>query len=254
MIIKIRKRGLIMELNKIFTSHMVFAANKPIRIYGNGKGRVEISFAGQSISHLSNQEEWMVELPPMEYGGPYSMEVVFEDRKIMLEDIYVGEVFLFAGQSNMQFKVKETNATLEDYLANDKLRLFSTDKKDKGDYFTSDDGWVLCTKDNFPQWSAIAFFVGEKLAKEKGIAVGCIACYQSASVIESWVPEGTFNALAIEEKHPDHVMEEYSEWNKDGLLYNYALSQVIPYSLSGVVWYQGESDTSDAEGKVYADE
>lgn len=86
----------------------------------------------------------------MEYGGPYSMEVVFEDRKIMLEDIYIGEVFLFAGQSNMQFKVKETNATLEDYLANEKVRLFSTDKKDKADYFTSDDERFACASVSDP--------------------------------------------------------------------------------------------------------
>ena len=38
----------------------------------------------------------MVEFPPMEYGGPYSIEVDFEDRKIIFEDIYIGEVFLFA--------------------------------------------------------------------------------------------------------------------------------------------------------------
>ena len=38
------------------------------------------------------------------------------------------------------------------------------------------------------------------------------------------------------------------------MLYEYALSQVKPFSLSAAVWYQGESDTSIAEGKVYIDE
>ena len=37
-----------MELDKIFSSNMVFAANLPIRIYGEGPGRAEISFADYS--------------------------------------------------------------------------------------------------------------------------------------------------------------------------------------------------------------
>ena len=37
-----------MKLNPIFRSHMVFAVGKPIRIYGEGAGKVEISFAAYS--------------------------------------------------------------------------------------------------------------------------------------------------------------------------------------------------------------
>ena len=88
-----------MKLNKIFTSHMVFARHLPIKIYGEGSGVVEIYFAGHKKTLISKKDKWMVEFPPMEYGGPYSMEVVFEDRQVVLEDIYIGEVFLFAGQS-----------------------------------------------------------------------------------------------------------------------------------------------------------
>jgi sialate O-acetylesterase len=48
--------------------------------------------------------------------------------------------------------------------------------------------------------------------------------------------------------------EEFKAWNGDGMLYDYALSQVIPFSLSAVVWYQGESDTSEKEAIYYLDE
>ena len=37
-----------MKLNSIFTSHMVFAKGMPIRIFGEGKGTAEITFACQS--------------------------------------------------------------------------------------------------------------------------------------------------------------------------------------------------------------
>lgn len=247
-----------MELNKIFTSHMVFAAKKPIRIYGTGKGTAKITFAAYEKTVLSENDNWFIEFEPMEYGGPYKLEAEFPDRKITLEDIYVGEVFLFAGQSNMQFKMKESSTPEEEYRANSRLRLFSTDRIEKTDKFTSDDGWVVCDEKDIGDWSAIAYHTSYEVLMEKDVAIGVVVSYQGASVIESWVPEGTFEKyginLPVEEKFVDHTCEEYSKWNGDGVLYNYSLSQVIPYALSAVVWYQGESDSSVAEGEVYCEE
>ena len=133
-----------MKLNSIFTSHMVFAKGLPIRIYGEGSGTVQVRFCGCKKTITSHEQKWLVEFPPMEYGGPYSMEVIFEDKTIVLEDIYIGEVILFAGQSNVQFKMEESNTPTEQYQSNCKLRLFSTDRIEKTDYFTASDGWVVC--------------------------------------------------------------------------------------------------------------
>ena len=36
-----------MKLNKIFSSHMVFAKGLPIRVYGEGEGVAKITFAGK---------------------------------------------------------------------------------------------------------------------------------------------------------------------------------------------------------------
>ena len=79
-----------MKLDKIFTSHMVFARNLPIRVYGEGNGTVKIQFAGLIKTAVSNDDKWIVEFPAMEYGGPYNMEVVFGEEKVVLEDIYIG--------------------------------------------------------------------------------------------------------------------------------------------------------------------
>lgn len=247
-----------MQLNKIFTSHMVFPRRKPIRIYGEGNGRATITFAGQKRIVETDSEKWQIEFPPMEYGGPYELQIEYEDRTEFMNDICIGEVFLFAGQSNMQFKMEESNTDLKLYTSNNKLRMFVADRIEKTDYYTPENGWVVCEKDKVKYWSAIAYLAGNKITKDNDIAVGVIGCYQGASVIESWVPEGTFRKLGINipisEKNPTHTQPEYSIWNGDGKLYSYAFSQVVPYSLSAVIWYQGESDSSDSEGKVYFDE
>ena len=141
------------------------------------------------------------------------------------------------------------------YSTNEKLRLFSTDRIEKSDHFTAKDGWVTCKQDEAQYWSAIAYFTGMSISKEKDIAVGAIVCYQGASIIESWVPQGAFKKIGIDidvsKKYYDHTEQIFSEWNQEGVLYSFGFSQVVPFNLSGVVWYQGESDTSIDEASVY---
>lgn len=245
-----------MELDRIFTSHMIFQKGKPIKIYGRGSGAVHIYFAGQKMSVVSFDGSWEAVFSPMEYGGPYEMTVIFPDKTVSLSDIYIGEVILFAGQSNMQMKVKETNAPKRYFKKDDLIRVFSTDRLEKSDFYTAKDGWVVAKRTE--EFAAIPYFTALRLRKKLKIAIGVICLYQGASVIESWVREGAFKRIGItlldEEKFMDHHLEEVSLWNKDGVLYNFGLYQVVPYPISSVVWYQGESDTSEEEGKVYKEE
>ena len=247
-----------MRLNKIFRSHMVFARNNPIRVYGDGYGTVSVCFAGNTKTITADKDKWLIEFSPMDYGGPYEMEVVLNGEKIVLEDIYVGDVYLLAGQSNLQFKLHESTTPKEMYESNNKLRLYTTDRIEKNEYYTSDDGWLVADINNIDHWSALGYLVGNAVSKVKDIPVGLIACYQGASIIESWVPKDTFKKIGIdiplENRGWGHSCEEYSEWNRDGVLYDYAFSQVKPFPVSTVFWYQGESDSTVDEGKVYADE
>lgn len=246
------------RLASVFSSHMVFAARKPIRIYGEGQGEISITFAGRQISLSSSSDRWFAELPPMEYGGPYSLTVVLDGKREILEDIYVGEVLLMAGQSNMQFKLRESSFPKESYRGDDRVRLFTAPRVEEGEPFTPADGWIVSHTDNAGLWSALGYHGGHLRAAEQNIAVGVIGCYQGASVIESWLPVGTLEkegiSLSDDEKYGDHFHEKYGRWNGDGFLYEASLSCVFPFSLSAVVWYQGESDVSLAESKVYGKE
>lgn len=244
-----------MKTDSIFSSNMVFAANKPIKVYGDGEGEIKVSFANQETKTTAKDGRWFAEFEPMNYGGPYELKVSCGDEKIVFNNIYIGEVYLCAGQSNIEFKMKESNTPEELYKPMDQLRYFSVDKIGDNDYFGASDGWVLSDKDTIKEWSAIGYLTGSEICEKKDVAVGIICCNQGASVIESWVPAGTFEKMGIDipldkksKSHQEHI------WNKHGALYDYQLSQVIPFSLSGVIWYQGESDSFPDEGQVYLDE
>ena len=244
-----------MKLSSIFKSQMVFAVDKPIRIWGEGKGNIEVSFAFYTKRIETVDGKRFVEFPPMGYGGPYELIVVSENERVKIEDIYIGDVYLFAGQSNMQFKLYESSAPQSVYRTNEKLRMFVMDRLEIGEFYTPDDGWIKSKKDDVGKWSAIAYLSGSEIARRKHRAVGVITCYQGASVIESWVPKGTFEKMDInvplEKKHLDHAVDSYRVWNEDGKIYDKVLSEIFPYSINAVVWYQGESDTPLEESRVY---
>ena len=245
-----------MKLDRIFTSHMVFAAGKPIRVWGEGSGCGNIVFAGEEMHFCAIGNRWEVEFPPRPYGGPYELRAELGGETVVLEDIMVGEVYLIAGQSNMQFKISDgSEAGMQPDLSLD-IRLYSPDRLEANETLHPEDGWVK-NGDRIESWSAIGYLLGNNVARRKNVAVGLISCYQGASCIESWMPGGTMDKLGIcltkEEKFPDHFLGGYN-WNEDGVLYQKAFRQVVPFPFTAVIWYQGESDTSVAEAKVYAAE
>lgn len=248
-----------MKLNKIFTSHMVLPAHKTTSVYGEGKGKATVTFNGITKEIISESDAWRVEFPPMEYGGPYAMEIDLDGEKTVLDDIYVGEVYLFSGQSNMAFRISDSNTPSEMCEDNSMLRIFSPYKHGTSG-ITPDDGWTLVTKENVLMCSAVGYLASRYIQKDKNVAIGIIVSAQGASVIESWVPKNTFesNGIIITKEgkfvdHFEHANDKYY-WNEHGYLYENSLSEIIPYSLSAIAWYQGESDASREEAKVYAHE
>ena len=233
---------------------MVLPCDRIIRIFGDGDGEATASFCGKNAAASASDGRWELTFPPMDCGGPYEMDLDLNGEKIRLENIYVGRVYIFAGQSNMQFKLDESNTDSKSCKPSQLVRLYSTDRLEAGESFFSGDGWLSADKTPIDKWPAIPYMVSEYISEKENVAVGAISCYQGASVIESWLPDGTLEKVGIdipdELKHIDHREKRYI-WNKNGALYENTFSKIAPYSVNGVVWYQGESDTSVEEGRVY---
>lgn len=238
-------------LNSIFTDGAVFAVNQPIRVFGGGQGRIEGVFCGEKGVLKEREDGWMLEFSARGYGGPFEMELFLDGEKTTLSDIYVGEVILCSGQSNMQFKLESSTEKAENYKTCELVRFFTVDRLEEGEYFKESDGWVKCRKEIAGCFSAIGYYVATMLSEKKGCAVGVISAYQGASAIRSWMPSSSLpiqaKLIPDEKLHPDN----FFAWNGEGTLYEKMLAKIIPYSLSRVIWYQGESNTSIAESEVF---
>lgn len=233
-------------LSSIFNSNMVFQANKPVRFFGNGNGQVEITFLGNTKT-MTAEGDWLIEFDPVSYGGPYTVDIKLDGICTKLRDVYFGDVYLLSGQSNMQFKLRECNEPRDDYRGNDNVRMFTVDRLEGGEYFYSRDGWVILNKENAGEFSSIGYYVAQELARDNR-KIGLISCYQGASAIQPWIRKD------LADKFPTSCANRvFPQWNGNGVLYERMLKEIIPFSISHVLWYQGESNAYTGEAELYVD-
>lgn len=236
-----------MKLNQLLGNNAVLQANQPVFIFGTGKGTVYVQIDNLSKAQSFTEENWCLELPSHSYGGPYEMRVVLNGDEQILSGIYFGDVFLLSGQSNNQVKLFETKTPKKEYQGNARLRLFTMERPEDGEFFSPADGWVSAEETNVDKWPAIGYLTGNIHSKNTDRAVGLIACYQGASMIQSWLPKGvlvnTELDIASEETSGDKRVKEYLLWNHDGFLYEKMFMPIVPFGIKAVIWYQGESNT-----------
>lgn len=193
-----------MRLASIFTDHLVFQAGIPIKIFGTGKGKIGISFVGEEVTYVSTNEEWCVSLPKKEYGGPYELNVNLEGEEITLRDIYVGEVWLACGQSNIEMPLFRVENGIEDakYADNDRIRFFNVPRRTEKDTplygwhfeksYSVDTPWQICTEQSALHFSALGYYVAKELQEKLQVAVGIISCNWGGKTIEPFIKREYF--------------------------------------------------------------
>ena len=250
-----------MRLASIFTDHMVFAAGKPVRVFGTGDGEVGVTFRGKTVKGESIYGRWCVTLPAGEAGGPFEMTVEpANGARRVIRDVAVGEVLVMSGQSNMQFKLGESTTDPKTWVSDPMIRMFTTTRLERGEPYYAKDGWIVLDKANAGKWSAIGYETAIRRAKAKGAPVGVINCYQGAALIQTFMPEALARCPRLSvpgrcRAHFDEKEDYYSIWNKSGTLYRKQLGEIVPFSVSAVVWYQGESNTGSVrESELYAEQ
>ena len=242
-----------MKLHGLFQNGVIFAADKPIRVFGEAKDDVTVTLNGSSVTVHAENGAFLAELSPQAYGGPFTLAVTGDGETVTVENVYVGEVYLAAGQSNMAYKMNAGAITRVDCEALQNVRLFSTRRAESGEKFVPEDGWVDCTAQNAPYFPAIPFYVAKEISCKKDCAVGIITCYQGAAMIQAFMPTKLLAKPAYKIPAEQRHIDLHFAWNADAFIYETQFLSFVPFSFTRVLWYQGESNGSDAEAAVYYD-
>lgn len=245
-----------LSLPAIFSDHMVLQREQPVRIWGDAPPgeKVELHFGEFRFETRADaQGRWQITLPIRDAGGPFKLTVRSGAHAKTFKDVFVGEVWLAAGQSNMAFRFRLSNpsdqaAALRSLHAHN-VRAFAVAKiVSGGKLLEKKDGpWSVADVNSIADWSAVGVYFSQALGLEKDVAIGIIDVSQGSSTIEAWMNEA---ALAVAKaggyvpKKPHEDIRRH--YRNPTVLHRSMLTKVVPYGIRGVLWYQGESNAGDA--------
>src|SRR5690606_8985679 len=107
--------------------------------------------------------------------------------------VLIGEVWLCSGQSNMEWGAQNKLPEMLDEIAkanNDNIRLLHVNRIASD---TPQDNiintWEKATDERLKEFSAIGYFMAQKLNKELNVPIGIISANWGGTIAEVWMPE-----------------------------------------------------------------
>lgn len=184
----------IVSLPDVLSDGMVLQQNQKVPIWGRADPgeTVMVKIAGQSkTATASSDGRWLVKLDPIRASRTPATMIITGRNTIELKNILVGEVWLIAGQSNMQRLLSETaNGAAAIAAANHPLiRLFNVSrqvafKRAKPPLAT----WQACSPQTVKEFSAAGYYFGAELENELHVPIGLINSSYGGSQAEAWTP------------------------------------------------------------------
>lgn len=253
-----QNRSNMLRLPAIISDNMVLQQEKPARIWGWAApgSKVTVSIAGLEQSATSDLAgKWVVELPPLRSSDdPLEMRVSACGETKLIRNILPGEIWLCSGQSNMEFELHQAmDAVAEIARAKDpKLRFFvpgfhaptTPDEDCSGQ-------WVECTPQTARGFSAVAYFFGRNLRSELGRPIGLILSANGATAAESWISREALYSEPVLQPIVDGLASRVIDpkgWDMHlpSGLFNGRIAPLRKLPIRGVIWYQGETNSSRA--------
>src|SRR2546425_7570468 len=173
---------------------MVLQCDRPVPIWGHADAgeAVTVRFAGQfKKTSAGANGQWRVQLDPLHTNAVAATMTISGKNTIKLKDILVGEVWLVAGQSNMQRLLSETaNGDAAIASANHPLiRLFNVSRAVAFRHAPPPLGvWRACSPASVKPFSAAGYYFSVELEKELHVPIGLINSSYGGSQAEAWTP------------------------------------------------------------------
>lgn len=204
-----------LELAPLFKDHMVIQRDKQIIVWGQGPENavVEVIFDKVKTSCVIKNHRWQCLLPPHGPAEGLLMTVKtdipgFPEK--VIRDIAVGDVWIAAGQSNMEYFLRYDAQwdTIQKTEKNSKIRMFNVPRlafegqqKDISDsgywFFEGDSAWET--------FSAPGYCFAKALQPVIHVPVGIIGCNWGGTPAGAWIEESY-----LKETPYNIILEEYA--------------------------------------------
>ncbi|XP_059478328.1 sialate O-acetylesterase-like isoform X2 [Neocloeon triangulifer] len=248
----------IFRVANTYQSNMVLQQSpKRAKIWGFGQIGAVVTVTMDQFTDTLNvggNAIWSFTLPPQPSGGPRSISIEHNVPQgarstVLLENIVFGDVWLCAGEGNMQFPMRNIfNSTLEIENAvkySEKIRTAQlesrTSDSELDEQYPYRTIWSKLETASVADFSAVCLLYAIRLLDEvpDHAPIGLIQATYEHSNIEAWVSKRVINVCnsTFSPEYGQGLLKEHSIWNA-------MIHPLTKNSLKGVIWYQGESNVN----------
>lgn len=240
------------SLPNVFCENMVLQRNKPHVIYGRANGEVCVRIekgnvaSEKTVMAVGGNFKAELDMLPASLEA-YTLTVSSKDKVQVIENVFIGDVFLLSGQSNMAQNYEHqtteqlgdgvTTSNMPSMITDERIKFFKLSRtpssEESFDVPFETDGWQALNDASKKKLSYIGmYFAAERLKEEPNVPIGLMSVAWRGTTINRWM-----------RKSDDNKTLNFTPTNGD--IYNNHIAPLVNYPISAVLWYQGESDSKN---------
>ena len=256
------------KLPHLIADNMVIQQNSQVRLWGWDKPGLTIKVSTSwnnevSTVKVGDDGEWIttVKSPAASYSP---LQISFDDGETtsVVNNVLAGEVWVCAGQSNMEMPVKGFgNCPVQDYnkvvidAAQSKgvrsIKIPSVMSMTPLDDAHAD--WRQCSPQTVGEFSATGYFFARLVSRALDIPVGLIEANKGGSRVESWLDKDNLVKYTDEPLDSATIVKKFSwDYHRPLLWGNGTFHPILNYTVKGIIFYHGCSNVGNP-GNQYSD-
>ena len=239
-----------------FGDNMVLQQQTKARFWGKASPGKQViitpSWSSESITTTADSAGcWQANVPTPAAGGPYTIDLS-DGEHLTLRDVLIGEVWLCSGQSNMEMPmsgftnqpVMKSTEVIVRAKASTPIRICKVARATaRTPQKSCTAEWKKNTPEVVAETSATAYYFAQCLQEVLEVPVGIIVTCWGGTPVEAWMDRKTLEELKeFDLSFLDQKEKISRPQNQPTMLYNGMIAPLIPYTIKGFLWYQGETN------------
>lgn len=250
------------KLHHLVSDNMIIQQQTDVRLWGWAKaGRKVVATTSWSNQRAEakadKQGRWLltVKSPKASYE-PLSITFDDGDGQVTINNVLAGEVWVCAGQSNMEMPVKGfgncpvLNYNQEIIDAAGKCQVRSAKIPSIMRAEPQEDAqteWRECSPQTVGEFSATGYFFAKLVNRALDIPIGLIEANKGGSRVESWLTKENLKKYTSDPTDSVEICKKWSQWDyhRSLLWGNGTFNPILNYTVKGILFYQGCSNVGD---------
>ena len=220
-----------LSVSNLFSDGVILQRDTTVAIWGlanpNTLLELESSWGESSKTKSDQKGKWNILIKTQSVGWSHWLKIKSLKEKILIEDILFGEVWIAAGQSNMEMNFNyccntTDNSIYEINSANyPSIRMFNVEKNLSYKPIDNLNGsWVPAIGNQIVDFSAVGYFFAKNLHQSLKIPIGIIHASWGGSRTEAWT---SHEVLSNVEEYQDSMKKLKLESIQNMELHTYAI-------------------------------